>query len=130
MKFSHKQYAQALYEAIAETKAKDHDVVIENFIQILKDKGDLTEYEKIVEEYERYEKEMKGITDVEVTTATDAKINKTLLDDLNDLVGKDIDLKHKVDNNLIGGVVIKAGDTLIDGSVKHHLDNLRDTLNE
>lgn len=130
MKFSHKQYAQALYEAISETKAKDHDVVIENFIQILKDKGDLVEYEEIIKEYEAYEKEMKGITDVEVTTATDAKLNKPLLDDLNDLVGKDIDLKHKVDNNLIGGVVIKAGDTLIDGSIKHHLDNLRNTLNE
>jgi F-type H+-transporting ATPase subunit delta len=130
MKFSHKQYAQALYEAIQDTKAKDHDIVIENFIQILKVKGDLAEYEKIIAEYERYEKEQRGITDVEVTTASNVKMSKSLIDDLNKIVGKDIEIKQKVDNNLIGGVVIKAGDTLIDGSVKNHLNNLRNTLTE
>ncbi len=130
MKFTHKQYAEALYEAIQDTQTKDHDVVIENFIQILKGKGDLSEYENIIAEYERYDKEMRGITDVEVTTAREITTNKSLIDDLNKIVGSDVAIKHKVDNNLIGGVVIKAGDTLIDGSVKNHLNNLRKTLNE
>lgn len=130
MKFTHKQYAQALYEALQDTKAKDHDIVIENFIQVLKAKGDLGEYERIIAEYEIYDKKMRGITDVEVTTATEVKMNKSLIEDLNKIVGQDVELKHKVDNSLIGGVVIKAGDTLIDGSVKNQLNNLRKTLNE
>lgn len=130
MKYNHRQYAQALYEAIADTKAKDHDVVIGNFIEALKKNGDLAEYEKIVEEYERYEMEQKGIREVEVTTSTETKLNKSLLDDLNEIVGKDISVKHKVDNSLIGGVVIRAGDTLIDGSVKHQLEKLRKNLTQ
>lgn len=130
MKFKPQQYAQALYEALQDTQAKDHDTVIENFIQVLKAKGDLSQYEKIISEYEIYEKQQKGITDVEVTTATEVKMNKTLIDDLNKLVGKDIELKHKIDSNLIGGVVIKAGDTLIDGSVKNQLEQLQKNLTE
>ena len=132
MKFTHKQYAQALHEALVETSPKDQDTIIENFIEILKQKGDLAEYEKIVAAYESYDKELKGIIDVEVTTATDASVstNKAFIDELNAIVGKDIAIQHKIDNNLIGGVVIKAGDTLIDGSIKHNLENLHKTLTE
>lgn len=129
MKFTHRQYAQALYEALQDTNTKNHDSVIENFISILRQKGDLGEYEEIVEVFEAYDKQQRGITDVELLTATpDTKISKSIVDELNSLVGNNIELKHKVDSNLIGGVVIKAGDTLIDGSVKHHLDHLRNTL--
>jgi F-type H+-transporting ATPase subunit delta len=128
MKFTHLQYAQALHEALAETKANDHDKIIENFIQTLKRYGDLAEYEKIVAAYEDYDRKQKGITEVEVTTASEVKFNRTLLHELNNLVGKDIEVKHNVDEGLIGGVVIKAGDTLIDGSVKNHLNILRQTL--
>lgn len=130
MKYTHKQYAQALYEALQDTTPKDHDTVIENFIQILKARGDLAEYEKIIAEYEVYDRDQRGITEVEVTTARETKVNKSLIDELNKIVGKDIQIKEKIDSNLIGGVVIKAGDTLIDGSVKHHLENLHKTLTD
>jgi F-type H+-transporting ATPase subunit delta len=129
MKYTHKQYAQALYEALQDTKPKDQDIVIENFIQILKDKGDLAEYEKIIAVYEAHDREQRGITEVEVTTATGAtKLDKSFIDNLNEIIGKDIQIKEKIDSNLIGGIVIKAGDTLIDGSIKHHLDQLHETL--
>lgn len=130
MKYTHKQYAQALYEAIADTAPKDQDKVIENFIEILKAKGDLVEYERIVAAYESFDKEQRGITEVEVTTAGDTKISKSLIDELNKLVGKDIEVKQKVDTGIIGGIVIRAGDTLIDGSVRNQLNHLRDNLSQ
>lgn len=128
MKFTHKQYAQALHEAITDTAPKDQDKVIENFIEILKQRGDLAEYERIIEAYEIYDREQRGITEVEVTTAGDTKVSKPILDELNKLVGKDIEIKEKVDQNIIGGVVIRAGDTLIDGSVRNQLNQLRENL--
>lgn len=131
MKFNHRQYAQALYEALADTAPKDQDKVIENFIEVLKAKGDLAEYEKIIAAYEVYDREQRGVTEVEVTTAEDStKVNKSLIDDLNKIVGNDIEVKQKVDSNLIGGVVIRAGDTLIDGSIKNQLDQLQKNLKE
>jgi F-type H+-transporting ATPase subunit delta len=128
MKFKAKQYAQALYEALQETKPKDQDIVIENFIEILKQKGDLAEYETIIAEYEVYDREQRGIKEVEITTAGGAQMNKSLINDLNEIIGADIEVKEKVDKNLIGGVVIKAGDTLIDGSIKNQLEQLRGNL--
>jgi F-type H+-transporting ATPase subunit delta len=128
MKFTHKQYAQALYEAIADTAPKDQDKVIENFIEILKQKGDLPEYERIITAYEIYDKEQRGITEVEITTAGDTKLSKPLLDELNKLIGKDIEIKEKVDSGIIGGIVVRAGDTLIDGSIKNQLNQLRQDL--
>ncbi len=131
MKFNHRQYAQALHEALAETTPKDQDIVIQNFIEVLKAKGDLAEYEKIIAAYEVYDREQRGVTEVEVTTAEGStKVNKSLIDDLNQIVGNDIEVKEKVDSNLIGGVVIRAGDTLIDGSIKNQLDQLQKNLTE
>lgn len=131
MKFNHRQYAQALHEALADTAPKDQDKVIENFIEVLKAKGDLAEYEKIIAAYEVYDREQRGVTEVEVTTAEGStKVNKSLIDDLNKIVGNDIEVKQKVDSNLIGGVVIRAGDTLIDGSIKNQLDQLQKNLKE
>lgn len=131
MKFNHRQYAQALYEALADTSPKDQDKVINNFIEVLKAKGDLAEYEKIIEVYETYDREQRGVTEVEVITADGAtKVNKSLIEDLNKIIGKDIEVKQKVDSNLIGGVVIRAGDTLIDGSIKNQLDQLHKNLKE
>ena len=131
MKFNHRQYAQALHEALADTASKDQDKVIENFIEVLKAKGDLAEYEKIIAAYEVYDREQRGVTEVEVTTAEgSSKINKSLIDDLNKIVGSDIEVKEKVDSNLIGGVVIRAGDTLIDASIKNQLEQLQKNLKE
>ncbi len=43
-------------------------------------------------------------------------------------VGKQVRLTHRVDPDLIGGVVTKVGDQTFDGSVKHRLSELREAL--
>jgi len=129
MKHTYLQYAQALYESLQDTKPEQHDIIIQNFITVLKTNGDLVEYEKIIDEYGRYEKGQKGIKDVTVITASSTEMNKPLIDELNKIAGSDIEIKQKIDDKLIGGVVIKVDDTLIDGSVANQLNNLHNTLN-
>jgi F-type H+-transporting ATPase subunit delta len=128
MKFSLQQYAQALYESFQDVTPRDHDKIITNFINILKDNGDLEHYEAIVSEYERVDREERGIKQVEVTVARDMEINSSLIKQLNQLVGKDIELRKKVDASLIGGIVIKVEDNLLDASVKGQLNKLKDNL--
>lgn len=127
MKYSKSQYVQALHEALQDTDTRSHDRVIDNFIQTLKANGDLGSYEAIIKEYEVYDKKQRGVKDVEITTVG-ASVNKSLIHELNNLVGKNIDITQKQDDKIIGGVVIKVDDTLIDGSIKNHLDNLGKTL--
>ncbi len=128
MRYTHQQYAQALYESFTDTKPKDHNQIIENFILVLKKNGDLGEYEKIIAVFEDYDRSQKGVKEVEVTTAHEGKLSKEVLTHLNKLVGKNIEIKRKVDENIIGGVVIKVDDTLIDGSTKRQLEDLENTL--
>ena len=127
MRFTKQQYAQALYEALQESSPKSHDKVIDNFIKALRDNGDLGSYEEIISYYEVYDKEQRGVTEVEVVTAN-SSVNKSLINDLNKLVGKSAEITNKTDEKIIGGVVIRIDDTLIDGSIKNHLDNLGNSL--
>jgi F-type H+-transporting ATPase subunit delta len=130
MKFSIRQYAEALHLSFQDVAPKDHDTIIDNFLAILKDNGDLEHYETIVLEYERLDKEDRGIKTVEVTAAREATINKELIHELNKIVGKDIDLKKKIDEQLVGGVMVQVDDTLIDASVKGQLGKLKNALSK
>ncbi len=130
MKFTPKQYAQALYDAIHETGAKDHDLVLDNFVKILAQNGDLGRYAEIENDYHLLEMESKGIKQADVTVARDMEMNSGLLDQLNKIIGGKADIKKKVDDGLVGGVVIKIDDTLIDASIKTQLKNINNTLKQ
>ncbi len=130
MKFSTQQYVEALHQTFHETKSSDHSKIIANFIEVLKSNGDLQYYEKIINAYEDYDRKQRGVRQVELTTAQEMKPGANIVTELNDLVGKDIELKQKVDASLIGGLMLKVEDTLIDGSVKRQLSNLKDSLQD
>lgn len=126
MKFTSQQYAQALYDAVAETNPKDHDLVMDNFVKVLAQNGDLGKYEEIEVEYKRVEMKAKGIKEVSVTFAQEH--NTKILDDLNKVVQGKAEFKTKIDSGIVGGVVVRVDDTLIDASVKNQLNNLNQNL--
>ena len=53
-----------------------------------------------------------------------AKQTNELINTLKNKLGCDISLSTSIDKSLIGGVIIKAGDTIIDASMKSQLDSL------
>ena len=130
MKFSAQQYAEALHQTLSETKPGDQDKVINNFVRVLKTNGDLAYYEAIIGAYESLDREIKGIKDVEIATARDVEINNDVINTLNALVGDNAELKRQVDESLIGGIVVKIEDTLIDASVKGQLTKLKNKLSQ
>lgn len=74
--------------------------------------------------------EEQGIAVAEVTTAEplDAAGEEIVRQKLRELVGRDIQLKTKTDPAIIGGIVARVGDQLIDGSVINQLRRLRARL--
>lgn len=118
------QYAKALFEAIAETNPKDHDKVLDNFVEILRQNGDVAKYPQIEYEFQKLLRASKGIRDVEITIAREMDA-KELVRNLNNVIGSKADVKTKIDAGIIGGVVVKIGETLIDASVKNSLNNLK-----
>ncbi|MBU0560396.1 MAG: ATP synthase F1 subunit delta [Bacteroidetes bacterium] len=98
-----------------------------NFIEFLvsKKREDLIEeiFIRFIEVYN----EKHGIVVAEVTSAqelSDAQ-KKELIQKLEKRTAKKVELKYKIDESIIGGFVIKIGDTLINGSAKHQLTLLK-----
>ena len=128
MKFTVKQYAQSLYEVLTDSNPKDHDRVIENFISILKSNGDLASYEKIIIEVDLLFQTANQTSKIEVTTASETSITPSLLKELNKLAKDKAEVTTKVDDKIIGGVIIRVDDQLIDASISAQLNNLEKDL--
>lgn len=128
MKLTSQQYAQALFDAVSETAPHDHDKVLDNFVKILASNEDLGKYEDIGAEFRKLQLLSQGIKEAEVTVAKDAEINSSLVHKLNEIIGHKVEIKKQVDESIIGGVVVRVDDTLIDASVRNQLNNLNDRL--
>ena len=93
-------------------------------------KGRLTAIDDISDEYQRLVDNHRGIEGTEtaeVTTAIalDDEDSLNIARRLTSIVGKPVVLKTNVDPNLIGGIIIKIGDKLIDGCIRTKLDALK-----
>ena len=70
------------------------------------------------------------MAEVRSATPLDDKQRKALAEALGQATGKNVEVKVLVDPSVIGGVVAKIGDTVIDGSIKRRLEQLRERVGE
>lgn len=84
----------------------------------------------IEEEYKRLLDEHLGIERANVVTAVpiDDKEKEKLKQNLETLTRQKIIADFKVDSNIVGGVVVKIKDKLIDGSIKNKLEVLKKSI--
>ncbi len=101
-----------------------------NFIYILIDKRRESNILDIEEEYERLYNKHKNIVKVVAKTAVpmedDAKMK--LVNVLGEKLEKKIELTNLVDKSIMGGVLLKIEDKLIDGSLKGQLESIGKVL--
>jgi F-type H+-transporting ATPase subunit delta len=107
--------------------------LIIKLVALLVVKGKLPMIREINEEYQRQVDEYRGIEGVEtaeVITAVslDSEYQIILAQRITDIMGKPVILKTQVDPSIIGGIIIKVGDKLIDGSLRSKLAALRKEL--
>lgn len=70
----------------------------------------------------------KVIAEVRSAVELDAKTIDRLAVSLSRATGKDVEVKTVVDPSVIGGLVARVGDVVIDGTVNHRLEEIRETL--
>jgi F-type H+-transporting ATPase subunit delta len=72
----------------------------------------------------------QGIERAEITTAVPlTEEDRTLISRrLGEKVGRKVLLDARVDPSVIGGLVVRIGDTLVDGSIRQNLETLQKTL--
>ncbi|MBM7853733.1 F-type H+-transporting ATPase subunit delta [Desulfohalotomaculum tongense] len=101
-----------------------------NFLYLIVDRHREAYLSDIVEEFINQANEARNRVDAEVISAKEltAEQKKSLAGVLNRLAGKEVSPEYKVDASLIGGLVVRIGDKVIDGSVKHKLESLKQSL--
>ncbi len=101
-----------------------------NLAQLLVKRERQSDMKSVVEEYTRLWNKERGIVMAEVTTAEEMSAAETeaIREQLSKLTGNQVTVNMKVDPEIIGGVIARIGDTLIDGSVRARLQNLRKQL--
>ena len=105
---------------------KQMDEQGENLVRLLLGNDRLRLMPEIYSIYEGLKQEAEKAIDVEVTSAypLESSQEKILAEALNRKLGCEVNLTVSEDKSLIGGVVIRAGDLVIDGSVKGYLGEL------
>ncbi len=124
---THNQQADALIQLCADAM----DETRRNFIQLLAKNKRLSALPEIARLYESYKAELEKTVDVEVVSAFEMNSQQTdtLANALRRRLGRGVNLTSTVDPSIIGGVIIRAGDMVIDGSVKGKLAKLAEKLN-
>ena len=101
-----------------------------NLVLLLVTRGRLSIIGDIADGYQRLLDSYRGIEPAEVTTAVplDDKDKAKLAEHLGAMVGKKVRLKCEVDPSLIGGIVARIDDKLLDGSTRSKLMALKREL--
>ena len=68
------------------------------------------------------------VAEVRTTVPLTDDQKSRLADALGKATGKSVEVKTIIDPSILGGIVSQVGDTVIDGSVRHRLDQLRESI--
>lgn len=131
MKITPRIYAISLYQMIKELPASEHKLVIKNFLKYLLKNKDFKLIDKITAEFDKYLEEVSEVQKIQVDSAYPlTEKNRVAIKDLvkKTLNVKQVKLMENVKSDLVGGVVVRWGDQVIDTSVKNRLWQLKKYL--
>ncbi len=108
-----------------------YQTIARNFILLIVGNGRMGVYSEILSAIQARYDAIRGRVRAEITSATplDQATLDTLAEHVRKLTGKsDVVLDAQVDPDLIGGIVTRVGDTVLDGSIRTQLSKLRGRL--
>ena len=115
-------------EAVLE-KSSFSDMV-KNFLRLVLDQNRIGAIEEITDHYSKLTDEISNITRAKVISAQPLKgdaVDRLVLA-LKALTSKEVKIEVSEDASIMGGLIVKAGDLVLDGSVKTQIEGLRESL--
>ncbi|HEX2031068.1 MAG TPA: ATP synthase F1 subunit delta [Actinomycetota bacterium] len=120
---------RALLEDLLGDRANQHTT---NLLAFIVEQGRARQLTAIADELAQVAAERRQRVVAEVRTAIplDGEARERLAEALSRATGKKVELKALIDPSVIGGVVARVGDQVIDGSVRRRLELARERLSE
>ena len=110
----------------------DLDAMVFNLVGLLVSRDMDVSISSIMAEYQKLLDIENGLERAHVKSAIEltGPNKKSLVDQITKIVGKKIELTTEIDTSIVGGLVARVGDKIIDGSIKTKLQSLRKSLVE
>ena len=101
-----------------------------NLIGLMLRRGRIRELPRLAAEFRRLDNASQGITVATATSASPLSPDEiqAITERMEQFTGGRVELDIQVDPSLLGGLVVRVGDRLIDGSVRSRLERLRNQL--
>lgn len=127
MKTSPKHYATALYEIVESSSEKETEALARKFAEVVFKQGDASKTDDILRQFEEIWNKKNGIVEVEVTSAH--KVSEKELEKIKTYITKrtnaqKVEVKEVIDEKVLGGVVVRYNDYVIDFGVKRKIKEL------
>lgn len=130
---AHEQLSDLLISVLSTVKdGPEVNQQVKNLFNLLIENDRLLSLAAIHAGYEEHKKAAEGAVEVKITAARKltVKQEKTLTSQLKKKLGKEISITAEIDQSLIAGAIIQAGDLVIDGSARGRLSKLTTILNK
>jgi len=103
------------------------DEIVINFLELLLEKHRMPVIYRIRREYDGLWREENKLLPVQLTSAVklDEEMVRSLGDRISERTGRRVDLQARVDPDIVGGVVLRVGNSILDASIRNRLEQLR-----
>lgn len=121
------QQAQTLIDVCGDTL----NASVQNLVNVLAENKRISLLPQILEQFEHLKAELEKAVDVQIISAFEVsdESKQKLTDALKAKLAKDVRVTTTVDSTLVGGAIIRAGDMVIDGTVRGKLAKLAEAMN-
>jgi ATP synthase F1 delta subunit len=120
--FSTEEKKSGLQKAVV-----DADPTLVNFLELLIEKHRMPVIFRVRRQFDDlFDREHKRLP-VEVTSAMelDDTVVQALEQRIREQTGQNVQLESKIDPDILGGIVLRVGNSILDASIRHRLDQLR-----
>jgi ATP synthase F1 delta subunit len=120
--FSTQEKKDGLKKAVSGTED-----IFENFLELLIEKHRMPAVFRVRRELDRLWEKEHQLLPVEVTSAIelDKQTVKQIGDRIGEQTGQKVELSAKVEPDILGGIVVRVGNSIIDASIRARLEQLR-----
>jgi F-type H+-transporting ATPase subunit delta len=103
------------------------DPVVENFLELLIENHRMPVIFRVRREYETLWEKEHQLLPVTVTSAValDEATVKSIGDAIGRQTGQQVELTANVDPDVLGGLIVRVGNSILDASIRNRLENLR-----
>ncbi len=128
MKITSRQYAQALYDLTKDKQLAEIKQITKRFVELLINNRDLSKAKEISNRFQKIWLREENIVEANIVSAR--KLDKDVIKSVSDYIkkttkAKELIIKEDIDKNILGGVIIKYQDKIMDGSIKTKLIELK-----